>query len=258
MKRRMLTVMLAGFLAVLGIVAVLVYVRNIQNKVVQGYQRESVLVANGQIPAGTNARQAQHSGLLIPKQLPKFSVPDDAIHTISADISTLVTSTPIQPGHLLLRENLVSRSQRTGNLVIPPGRVAVTMEVCQAADVGGYIRPQNYVAVYGAWPTGSTQLEASCSGGHQVPTPSSVFGKLVLPRVYVLSVTTAPPAGSTSAPGTTLASNAAAAQGALYVTLAATPQQAKLLILLNATGLPSFALTTPSSGITADSRTVHF
>jgi Flp pilus assembly protein CpaB len=258
LKRRMLTVMLAGFLAVLGIVAVLVYVRNTDNRVIQGYQRESVLVAKSQIPAGTNAHEAQRTGLLIRKQLPKFSVPDDAIHTISADISTLVTSTPIQPGHLLLRENLVSRSQRTGNLVIPAGKVAVTMEVCQAADVGGYIRPQNYVAVYGAWPKGSTQLEASCSGGHQVPTPSSVFGKLVLPKVYVLSVTTAPPAGSTSAPGTTLASNAAAAQGALYVTLAATPQQANLLLLLNATGLPSFALTTPSSGISPDYQPVHF
>ena len=38
----------------------------------------------------------------------------------------------------------------------------------------------------------------------------------------------------------------------MYVTLAATPKQAKLLVLLNQTGIPSFALTTNDSGVTAD------
>jgi pilus assembly protein CpaB len=258
LKRRMLTVMLAGFLAVLGIVAVLVYVKNADNRAKEGYKLQSVLVAKSQIPSGTNAREAQHTGLLISKQLPTFSVPDDAIHTISSDISTLVTSTPIQPGHILLRENLVSKSQRTGNLVIPPGKVAVTLEVCLAGDVGGYVRPSNYVAVYGTWPTGSSQLEASCNGGHQAPSKDSVFTKLVFPKVYVLSVSAAPPQGSTSAPATVPVINAAASQGVVYVTLAATPQQAPFLMLLNETGLPSFALTTSSSGITPDSQPVHF
>jgi pilus assembly protein CpaB len=255
----MLTVMLAGFLAVLGIVAVLVYVKNADNRAKDGYKLQSVLVAKSQIPAGTNAGEAQRTGLLISKQLPTFSVPDTAIHTISTDIANRVTSTPIQPGQILLSENLVLKSQRTGSLVVPPGKVAVTLQVCLAADVAGYIKTGNYVAVYDTYSTSATQsLEVSCSGGHSAPNKDSVATKLVFPRVYVLSVSTATAAqGSTLAPGTTLAGNAAA-QGVVYVTLAATPQQAPVLMLLNATGLPSFALTTPSSGITYDSQPAHF
>jgi len=250
----MLTVMLAGLLAVLGIVAVLAYVGKANQRAVNGLKVESVLVAKQQIPSGTTASQARRDGLLIPKQLPRSVIPNDAVHVISSDISNLVTSAPIQPGQLLLREMLVSKSQRTGSLVLPPGKVAVTLEVCLAADVGGYVRPGNNVAVYDTWASGSGQsLETSCNGGHQAAAKGTVYTQMVLPKIYVLSVTTAQPAqGSTSGTGTVLAGNAAASQGVVFVTVAATPRQAKLLLLLNQTGIPSFALTTNSSGVTAD------
>lgn len=253
----MVTVMLAGLLGVLGVVAVLAYVAKANQRAIAGMKAQSVLVAKSQIPSGTSAAQARREGLLTPKQLPASSVPPDAVRVISADISKLVTSAPLQPGQLLLREMLVPKSQRTGALVIPPGKVAVTMEVCLAADVGGYVRPGNNVAVYDTWASGSNQtLETSCTGGHQAPNKDNVYTQMVLPKVYVLAVTTAqPPQGSTSGAGTTtLAGNVAASQGVVYVTLAATPQQAKLLVLLNETGLPSFALTTNSSGVTPDSQ----
>ena len=253
--------MLAGLLAVLGIVAVLAYVGKADQRAIAGMKAESVLVAKAQIPSGTAAAQARRDGLLTLKQLPASSVPDDAVRVISADIAKLVTSTPLQPGQLLERAILVPKSQRTGSLVIPPGKVAVTMQVCLAADVGGYVRPGNNVAVYDTWASGSDQtLETSCTGGHQVPSKGHVFTQLVLPKVYVLSVTTAQPTqSSTSGTTTTLSGSAAAAsQGAVFVTLAATPQQAKLLVLLNQTGIPSFALTTNSSGVTADTQPAHF
>jgi pilus assembly protein CpaB len=262
LKRRILTVTLAALLAVLGIAAVLAYVAKANQRAVQGMKAENVLVAKAAIPSGTPALQAQHEGLLILERLPSSSVPSDALQSISADIANLVTSAPIQPGQLLLREMLVQRSQRTGALVIPPGKVAVTVQVCLSADVGGYVKPGNYVAVFDTYMTGSNNqsLEVSCDAAHQAPNRNTVFTQMVLPKVEVLSVTPAPvPQTSTSGTGPVPAGGAAAAtQGAVFVTLAATPQDAKLLVLLNATGIPAFALTTSSSGVTADLQPAQF
>lgn len=242
----MVTIMLAALLAVFGIVAVLAYVGKANARAVEGLKPKSVLVAKVQIPSGTPAGQAHRLGMLTVREVPANTVPVDAVSVISSDIKTLVTSAPIQPGQLLLREMLVPRSQRTGALVIPPGKVAVTMQLCLAADVGGYVRPGNFVAVYDTWASGSNQtLEASCNGSHQAPNKDNVYTQMVLPKVYVLSVTTGQAGqGSTSGTGAVLAGNAAASQGIVYVTLAATPTQAKQLLLLNQTGIPSFALTT--------------
>jgi pilus assembly protein CpaB len=262
LKRRMVTVMLAGLLAVLGIVAVLAYVAKANQRAINGLKAEYVLVAKEAIPSGTVASQALRDGLLAREQVPASSVPADAVQSIATDISSLVTSSPIQPGQLLLREMLVQRSQRTGELVIPSGKVAVTVQVCLSADVGGYVKPGNYVAVFDTYITGSNNqsLEVSCDATHQAPSRTAVFTQMVLPRVQVLSVTPAPvPQASTSGTGSVLASGtAAAAQGAVFVTLAATPHEAKLLVLLNATGVPAFALTTSNSGVTADLQPAQF
>jgi len=258
----MVTVMLAGLLAVLGIVAVLAYVGRANQRAIAGMKAQYVLVAKQAIPSGTAASQAVSGGLLIREQLPASSVPPDAVQSITSDISGLVTSAPIQPGQLLLREMLVQKSQRTGALVIPPGKVAVTVQVCLSADVGGYVKAGNYVAVFDTYITGSNSqsLQVSCDATHQAPNRTAVFTQMVLPKVQVLSVTPAPvPQSLTSGSGAVVAGGTAAAtQGAVFVTLAATPQDAKLLVLLNATGVPAFALTTSSSGVTADLQPAQF
>ena len=67
---------------------------------------------------------------------------------------------------------------------------------------------------------------------------------MVLPNIAVLSVLAAPAPQSSTSTATGLTGSAAAAtQSMVYVTLAATPEQAKLLNLVNATGIPAFALT---------------
>ena len=55
MKRRVLTVTLAVLLAVLGTAGVLAYVHKADSRALAGMSPVSVLVAQGQIPAGTSA-----------------------------------------------------------------------------------------------------------------------------------------------------------------------------------------------------------
>jgi len=254
----MLTVTVAALLAVLGIVAVLAYVQKANQRAVQGMKAEYVLVAKQAIPSGTVVEQAYRGGLLTREQLPASSVPVDAVHTVAADISKLVTSAAIQPGQLLLREMLVPARQVTGAIAIPSGKVAVSVEVCLAAAVAGYVKPGSFVAVFDTYGSGKSQsqnLQQTCQGTHQAANAGTVFTRMVLPSVQVLSVTAAPPPqGSTSTTGTVVGGGASssAIQGAVFVTLAASQKDAEKLILMSEAGLPYFALTTPNSGVATD------
>ena len=259
MKRRMLTVTLAALLAVFGIVAVLAYVANTKTRVVKGLNPTYVLVAKAPIPSGTRAEAAMNDKLLTREQLPTSSVPIDAVHSITADISNLVTSTAIQPGQVLLKEMLVPAREVTGAIAIPAGKVAIAVELCLAEDVAGYVKPGSHIAVFDTFQSGSNQnLEQSCQSTHQAQNKDSVYTRLLLPDVEVLSVSAAPPpsTGTTSSDGAVLTSGATAAtgQGAVFVTVAATQSQAEQLILAAQTGLPYFALTTLDSGITRDAQ----
>lgn len=249
----MVTVIVAALLAAVGIVAVLAYVAKANQRAIQGIKPASVLVAKQAIAAGTPVSEART--MLISHQVPASLVPSDAVRSISQDIADLVTNVNIPQGQPLLREMLVQKSQRTGALLIPAGDVAVTLQLCLAADVGGYVKPGNNVAVYDTYATGSNQsLQVSCGGSHQAQNVSSVYTRLLLPSVTVLSVTPAPePQTSSSGTGIGLAGAASSAtsQGVVYVTLAATPEEAKRLVLLNEAGIPSLALTS-GSGISPD------
>lgn len=247
-----MTVTLAALLAVLGIAAVLVYVQKANQRAIQGMKTEWVLVAKAPIPSGTSAGQADRGGLLKAVQLPASSVPGDVVHKVTPGISNLVTSSAVQPGQLLLREMFVRRRQVTGAIGIPNNKVAVSLEVCLAADVAGYVKPGNFVAVYNTYGNGT--LQQSCST-HEAQNAKSFKTQMVLPKVEVLSVIPAQSAqGSTSgsAPVVSGPGSSAASQGAVFITLAASEHDAKLLILLSEAGLPYFALTTPSSGISTD------
>lgn len=248
----MLTVALAALLAVLGIVAVLAYVGKANVRAMNGIKAVSTLVAKEAIPAGTSANDALRQGLLVSEQQPASAVPLDAVHSVTPDIGKLVTSYALQPGMLLLHSMLIPAAQVTGAIAIPQGEMAVAVQVCLQADVAGYVQPGSKIAVFDTY--GGQSLQQTCEVAHQAQSISSVYTRMLLPRVEVLSI--APPASqsTTSSSGPVLAGNptTSASQGTVMVTLAASQADAERLVLADQTGLLYFALLTPSSSSQAD------
>ena len=245
----MLTVALAALLAVVGIVAVLAYVGQANKRAIEGMKAVSTLVAKDAIPAGTSANDALHRGLLVAEQLPASSVPADAVHTVTPDIAQLVTSYAVQPGQLLLHSMLVPATQVTGAIAIPQGKMAVAVQVCLAADVAGYVQAGSNVAVFDTY-GGGQGLQQTCDVAHQAQSIGSVYTRMLLPRVEVLSVAPAPASQSTtSSSGTVLAGNGSSSgsQGTVMVTLAGSQADMERLILADQAGLLYFALLTPTS-----------
>lgn len=275
MKRRVITIVLAATLAIVGTLAVLVYVLRADARAVAGQQAVTVLVVDKAIPSGTTAGEAKSK--LRKETLPASSVATDALSEITAEQDDLVTSADLKPGQLLLGSMLVSEEQATGDLTIPDGKVAVTITLCSPEAVAGNVRAGSEVAVFGTLVTGGTgdiTAQPNCTGQHKQlvgggaetadgKCPCKGIGntRVVIPKVKVLSIGPAtPPAPKDDAKtaNTTFAQGTATATQTdlTLVTFAVNQDDAERLILLTQTGLPYLALLGPSATIKPDDHLV--
>jgi pilus assembly protein CpaB len=244
---------LAVLLAVLGVAGVLAYVHKADSRALAGMRAVSVLVAQGQIPAGTSASSAQQGGLLHSETLPASSVPLNAVHSITPDLGSLVMSARVQPGQVLLRPMLVTPAQLTGGPALPAGMIAVSVNLCLPEAVAQNIGPGSEVEVLNTFAAGVTiTAGANCTGPHEEQANGKARTRVILPRVEVLSVGPAGGAGhATSSTSTSVFTRnstdpAPSSQqngvNSVTVTMAVTPTAALRLIQIAETGLPYLAL----------------
>jgi pilus assembly protein CpaB len=255
MKRRLLIILLALILAVVGTTGVLEYVKRANARALAGLRPVSVLVAQRKIPSGTSPAVALRDGALASESLPTSAVPASAMSSVPAALAPLVLSAALQPGQLLLRQMLVAPAQLTSGLAIPPGLMAVTINFCLSEVVARALHPGSYVAVFDTISSAQVSGQPGCSGSH-VQVSGSTKTRMVMTRVLVLSVGTSSAPGATGSPATTAlgssgSSSSSGGTGTL-VTVAVTQANAERLIQLTEAGLPYLALVTPASRTTAD------
>ncbi len=261
MTRRILTIIVAIVLAVIGTGAVLIYVKQADQRALAGQKAVSVLVATQQVPAGTTAAAALHAGYLQAQKLPAASVPADAVRWVGPAISGLVLSADLPSGQLLLRPMLVTAVEAATGLPIPAGKVALSVQMCLQKAVAGYIRPGSLIAVFNTFFKGkSGSVVVSCAGTSWQNGATDIHTRLVLTDVEVLAVGQAS-AGTTGVTTTTTTSGGILTQGSsssssnstiLLVTVAVSQSDAERLIHLAEDGIPYMALVGASSGTKPD------
>jgi len=247
MKRRILTISLAVAMAILGVAGVLSYVHQADARVLSGQRAVTVIVAGQQTPAGTAAGQALSAGEFKSETLPASSVPADAVLSITPELADLVTSTALAPGELLLRSALVVATQVTSGLSIPPGMVAVTIQLCLPEAVADYLQAGSEVAIFDTSAAGtagsSLTAQAACQGPHK-EQPGSVTS-LILPGVQILAMGAASDGSQSSGSSSSQSSSGGIVNE--LVTLAVSQADAQRVILLTESGLPYLALVNSSS-----------
>jgi pilus assembly protein CpaB len=258
-RRRILTIALAITLAVIGTGAVLIYVKQADQRAIAGQKAVTALVATQQIPAGTTAGTALRDGMLSSQQLPASSVPSDAVHSLTSDLTGLELSGDLPAGQLLLRPMLVTTVQASSGLPIPAGKVAVTIQLCLQRAVANYVKAGSQIAVFNTFyraPAGS--VTTSCTGTNFSKGAKALHTRLVLNDVRVLSVgpsVASSTAGSGSSSVTSTAfsqSTTGSNQTVVLVTVAVSQADAERLIELAEAGIPYLALVTSTSGTRPD------
>jgi pilus assembly protein CpaB len=264
-RTRLLTITLAAVLALLGVVAILAYVRQANERAVNGLKAETVVVALTAIPAGTSLNQAEQGHLLSTEKVPVSSLTTPAVQSVTTENEHLVMSGSVAKGQVILQNMLAKADTASGSvpvLPLPQGDIGVTMEVCLDADVAGYVQPGSYIAVFDTIATGGS-IQYTCTS-HLPPTnPGKITTSVVVPRVEVLSVTAVSSQSTSSAAGQvadapTNSASSPSSDGEVLVTLAATSQaQAENLILISNAGYPTFGLLTTGSVANVDSPFIN-
>ena len=266
MKRRLLAVLVAVVLAVVGCLAVVAYVRGADRRALAGREAVWTLVATKRIPAGTTGTEIRDGGYTRRVAMPATTVPKDGVEAIDDQLAALAVTAELQPSQLLLRGMFGESTRVSGGLALPDGKVAVSVEMTAAARVAGFVRPGSKVAIFdtftmregkGRVPSG-TRLSDNYEYNHAT--------RILLPRVEILAVGERGTAGAAIAAPTAEAGVAketgkdAKAGLTLLVTLAANQDEAEKLIHASLTGTLSLALlddtATIEPGIGVDNNTL--
>jgi pilus assembly protein CpaB len=253
MTRRILGVVLAIVLAVIGTGAVLLYVNKTRNSVAQGQSAVTVLVAKQRISAGTTGASIKTRELTEQVVMPAGTLPADSLTALPAELDELVLTHDVQPNQLLLKGMFGAATTLSGGIAVPEKMMAVSLKMSTEEEVGGFVRPGSQIAVF------STFLLVD-EAYKKLTGENNKGTKLLLPRVEVLAVGAYGDDGVTSAQAAT--ATAETGKVTLLVTVAVTQQQAEKLIHSVRIGQLYLALLTDSSetrggpGVGVDNRNV--
>ncbi len=147
-SRRTLILIAAIAVGAFAGIALLSYIRGVEDGVYQDAQPVEVLIAANDIPKGTPAADALQAVQVkdIPLEIrPSSYIPADGVE----ELAGLVANSDIPRNQIIIRGLFVDPTviQQSFKDQIPSGQVAVSVSVAQVRAVGGYLQPGDDVNI---------------------------------------------------------------------------------------------------------------
>jgi pilus assembly protein CpaB len=236
MDRRKVLLVVAAVIAALGTLLVFLYVRGADTRADQRYDAVQVLRVVKQINSGETIDAAQAAGKIVTGSVSQKDLLPNALSSTDP-VAGKVATTAIYPGEQLVSSKFGATGSTSG-LSIPPGKVAMSVNLTDPARVAGFVNPGDKVAIF--------MTGAGASGS---------FSRLLLPNVQVIGV------GATTTVATKTTDDAGQATTdqlpKTLLTVAVAQPEAERLLYATANGELAFALlnndskVAPSGGVTA-------
>lgn len=228
MGRRMLAVIAAALVALLGVVFVLLYARGADERAVADESPRTVYVSAEKVPVSTSLREAMRLKLVIQTQTAAKAVPAGALTTVDEENAGLLALTDIPPGQYLLAKSFGETPTGQQAIQVPTGKLAVAVLLTDPARVGDFVKPGNYLTVFATYPT---PLASSSKDSGAKDTRAGSSTQVLLDNVQVIGVGDTPLSGPAVAPSPDPGDTSAQADARMFlVTLAVTPEQATRLV----------------------------
>ena len=214
MGRRVMAVLTAMLMGLIGVVAVLIYASGADARAVADQRPQTVFIAQVLVPSGTTAADAVAKGLMVPTQIAAKGVPAGALTTLGATDRKLVALTDIAAGDFVVASRFGTTPTGQKAIQVPDGQVAISVTLSDPARVGTFVTPGSRIVIY------DTFVPSAAAAG---ATAGAKVTRVLLDDVLVIAVgsTSLTPAADTQAQAT--------AGGAL-VTVALPPATAAVLV----------------------------
>ena len=246
MTRRIGLLAVALVIALLGTFSVFSYVSKVEADTLAGTEPVDVLVAADRLPAGTTGAAVAASQLAQLVAMPRKSVPEGALTSLDA-VGALSLVSDVFAGEVLLQAKFADQTARTGSLLIPKDKIAMSVSLGDPQRVAGFVVPGSEVAIF------LTAPRATVTSGDETADGSAgeTLTRLLLPRTSVIAV-----GPSTLKPVEPTAEQPAEAIARAVLTVAVTQEDAERLINATSTGelymglLSTTSKTSPGDGVT--------
>jgi pilus assembly protein CpaB len=181
------------------------------------------------VPAGTPLKDAVRTGLLEKTTAAAKGLPAGALTTVTDSNSSLLALTDIQPGEFVLQSRFGTTPKGTKAIQVPPGMVAVSVELSDPARVGTFVTPGTHLAIFDSYKIKAIGTDEKSKAINEADIQST---SLLLEDVLVIAMgETALTPGSADAQGSEDDSKAKTAEAPSFlVTVAVPPKDAPRLI----------------------------
>lgn len=146
-KNRVIAVIVAALLAVVGGVLVFTYAANAERRALEGVELRSVLVVTEFVPAGTPAEDLGASVAV--EELPAISVADGTVDSVAA-LEGRVAVTDLLPGEQVFGARFVASDDSDAS--VPEGTQQLSFSLSSSRAVGGTVQPGDLVGIFVSLP----------------------------------------------------------------------------------------------------------
>jgi pilus assembly protein CpaB len=244
MDRRRLLLILAVFVAIIGTALVFLYVQGADKRAQDKYSDAQAYVAMQNISAGETFDQALASGKIAMHSVPQNVLDENTgYQTSDATLKGTMAVAPILQGQVIVDAQWGDAvTTATSNLALPPGDMAISVNLTDPDRVAGNIQNGSTVAIF---VTGTLQAAGAATGA---AGPNTETTRLLLPKVLVLNV------GSPQPPTTSTSTDQNGTQTTeqlprTLLTLAVTQKEAQKVILASKALDLTFGLLNPNSKV---------
>lgn len=228
MGRRIIAIFAAAVVALIGVTAVLLYARGADQRAVQANQPVDTYIAAKVVPAGTPLKDAVRTGLLQKTTAAAKGLPTGALTSVTDSNSSLLALTDIQPGEFVLASRFGTTPKGSKAIQVPPGMVAISVQLSDPARVGTFVTPGTHLAIFDSYKIKAIGTDEKSKAINDADIQGT---SVLLEDVLVIAMGETALTPGTASAGTDLKDKATSAEAASFlVTVAVPPKDAPRLI----------------------------
>ena len=227
MVKRVIAIVVAVVLALLGALLVLLYARGADSRAMEGQKPTKVYITEETLPVGTTLKDGLRGNKIKAVQLAAKGVPAGSLLKIDSSNDGLVALADIGPGQYLLEAAFGERAPSAKAIDIPAGQIAISVSLEDPNRVGQFVTRGSYVTIYDSYVLKKLGTDDATKQFNELELGGT---SVLLPKVLVIGVgTSGLPPGPEPSPSASKDSTQRAPVSTL-LTVAVTPEDSIKLV----------------------------